>query len=356
MFFNVRSIAIVLAWVVWLSGAGFSWADMNKSCDEIRTVKVSPEEFMGDKSLTKQMSDLIAQGLKMAVQQVTDTRIRGETSETIRNDDGNYKHSDSQRFRGTVTSHKILKRELEKLGNKETLRITLQVNVCVRPADQVWYARIENIKSEKRGHLEWMQSRLKSPTDRIQLVRSGEQGAKDAAYRIQGLVFSENVAVRRFTNRNEIRAYQSCVRNQRSQARSQSRMLQSFGLGKLGGIVQGLGADSNSCGNQPQFFSGKRLEADAIFEIKICDTHLGDCQSARQPYQSMILIKTAQKTGLQNRKFYRRTNRSRGLLETEQKAEQEVEVAIRKFYYEGFGFVGAIALQNLQKALGMLDK
>ena len=327
MFFNVRSIAIVLAWVVWLSGAGFSWADMNKSCDEIRTVKVSPEEFMGDKSLTKQMSDLIAQGLRMAVQQVTTTRIRGETSETIRNDDGNFKHSGSQRFRGTVTSHKILKREIEKLGDKEILRITLQVNVCVRPADQVWYVRIEDIKSERRGHLEWMRSRLKSPNARIQLVRSGEQGAEDAAYRIQGLVFSENTAIRGYTNRNEIRAYRDCVRNQRSQVRSQSRMLQSFGLGKFGGIVQGLGTDSNSCGNRPQLFRGKRLEADAIFEIKICDTHLGDCQSSRQPYQSRILVKT----------------------------KEEAEVAIRKFYYEGFGFVGAIALQNLQKALGMLE-
>ena len=196
MFFNIRAIIILLASIVYLSGTGLSLADMNKSCDEIRTVKVSPEEFMGDKSLTKQMSDLIAQGLKMAVQQVTTTRIRGETSETIRNDDGNYKHSGSQRFRGTVTSHKILKRETKKLGNKDILRITLQVNVCVRSADQVWYVRIEDIKSERRGHLEWMQTRLKSPTDRIQLVRSGEQGA--AAYRIQGLVFSENVAVRRF--------------------------------------------------------------------------------------------------------------------------------------------------------------
>lgn len=225
MIFSYRTKVILVTLIMWIGGTGFSWAEMNKSCDEIHTVKVSPEEFLGDKSLTKQMSDLIAQGLRMAVQQVTATRIRGETSEMIRDDEGKYKHTGSQ---------------------------------------------------------------LKSSTTRIQLVRPGEQGAKDAAYRIQGLVFSEDISIRRYTNRDEIRAYHNCVRNQRSQARDQSRMLKSFGFGKFGGIVQGLGADSNSCGSQPQLISGKRLEADAIFEIKICDTHLGDCQSARQPYQSKV--------------------------------------------------------------------
>ena len=70
------------------------------------------------------------------------------------------------------------------------------------------------------------------------------------------------------------------------------------------------------------------MEAEAIFEKKVCDTHLGDCQIVRQPYDSRAIVKT----------------------------KKEEEVAIRRFYHEGFGLVGSFALHNLQRSLGMLEK
>ena len=152
-----------------------------------------------------------------------------------------------------------------KIGDRETLRLTLQVDVCVGPANQVWYVRIEDMMSEKDGGLVWMKSRLTSPTDRIQLVRPGELGAEHAPYRIQGLVFSENVSVRSFTNEDEIRLHDRCVRKQRSQARTQRHILNSFGLGNLGSVVQGGSDPSRACGDRPRRVRENRLVAEAVF-------------------------------------------------------------------------------------------
>ena len=324
----VRIAALFFLSVVWSGGAQQARANQDASCDTVHTVTVSPEEYVGDMSLTKLMSHLITIGRKMAVEQVTTTRVIGSSSETIKNDAVNFRSYSSERFVGTVTSHELLARETGRIGSRETLRLTLRVNVCVGPVDQVWYVRIGDIESEAKGELDWMKSRLKSPTDRIQLVRSGDLGADVAAFRIQGMVFSENVALRNYTNEKEIQAYDKCLRKLHSQDRNQRRMLNSFGLSQLTNIIQGTGDSSRACGYRPQRTSGKRLEAEAVFQVKICDTHLGDCQTVRQPYDSRTVVKT----------------------------KQDEEVAVRRFYHEGFGLAGAFALHNLQRSLGMLDK
>ena len=305
-------------------------ADTTNPCDKVHTVTVTPEEYVGDKSLTKLMSHLISVGRKMAVEQVTTTRVFSTSSEIIQDDTINFESSSSERFVGTVISHNVVERKPGLIGDRETLKITLEVNVCVEPSDQIWYVEIKDISSELHGNLEWMRFRIKSPTDRIQLVHSKELGANRAAYRIQGLVFSESISLRPYSNHDEIQTYHKCIRQQRSQAQAQSQLLNSFGFGQLGGVLQGLSKGSDACGHPPKQVTGQRLEGEAMFEIKICDTHFGDCQSVRQPYQSYIIINSRQK--------------------------EELELAARQFYDQGFGFVGSLALHNLQQTLGIINK
>lgn len=314
----------------------------SRICDDVTSVTVHPEEYVDDTSLTDLMSRLIANGRRLAVEQVTTTRVLSKSSERIRNDDISFKSDTSQRFRGTVTSHEILERTPGQIGNRETLRITMRVNVCVTPADQVWYVRIEEVRSETHGIIEWMQSRFHSPTDRIQLVRPGELRADEAAYKLLGQVFSENISVRNHTNINEVEAYKDCVQKKKQRAQTRNQQNQHYqspgqqkgsleqGLAGLAilGIVAALVSDADSCGDPPQLVTGEKFEAKAIFQIKICDTHSGDCRSFRQPYESQGLVKTA----------------------------NDKQVAHREFFHEGFGLVGAIALHDLQGRLGMLAK
>ena len=321
----VRAGALLLVCIAWSGEPQRAWAG---TCDTVHTVTVSPEEYMEGISLTDLMSHLISIGRRMAVEQVTTTRVLSESSETIHDDDVDFRSHSSERVVGTVNSHEVVAREFGKIGTRETLRLTLRVDVCVGPADQVWYVRIDDMESETVGDLAWMKSRLKSPTDRIQLVRPGELGAEHAPYRIEGLAFSEIVSVRSFTNEDQIRRYDQCVRTKRSQARTQRRVLDSFGLRNLVSVVQGAGDPSRACGDRPRRIRGNRLEAEAVFEIKICDTHIGDCQAVRQRHGSRTVVRT----------------------------KEDEEVARRRFYHEGFGFVGTIALHTLQRSLGMLDR
>ena len=328
MALTTRVSVMWLVCLAWLPAPMLSWADAGTPCNESHAVTVSPEEYVGDTSLTELMSKLIAMGRKMAVGQVTTTRVLGQSRETIRNDDISFRSDTLQQFRGTVTAHEILSREAGRIGNRDTLRIVMRVNVCVTPADQVWYVRIADIKSETGGPFDWMKARFKSPTDRIQLVQFGEQRAANAAYEMRGLAFSENVSVRDYTNNEKIQAYNICVRKQKAQARTQRQVLGAFGLGSVGRIIEGVGSGPGSCGDPPKRARGRRLEAQAIFELKICDTHSGDCQSARQSHT------------------YQRPVTTKG----------DTQAAVRDFYHEGFGLVGALALHNLQRTLGMLDK
>ena len=321
----VRASLILLSCVAWSGGPRQASAE---ACDSVQSVTVSPEEYVGDARLRDLMAHLIASGRKMAVEQVTTTRVLAKSTETIQNDNVNFQSYSSERFVGTVNSHEILAQESGRIGKRETLRLTMRVNVCVGPANQIWYIRVQDIESERSGVLDWMTSRLKSPTDRIQLVRSGELGADDASYTIRGLVFSERISVGDFTNEKEIQEYNNCVRRVQSQTQTQKNLLNSIGLGRLGSLVPRNGNSSAACGNRPQRILGKRLETEAIFQIKICDPHLGDCQAVRQLYDSRAVVKT----------------------------KKEEEIAVRRFYHEGFGLVGSIALHNLQRSLGMLDK
>ena len=321
----VRAGALLLACIAWFGEPQRAWAE---TCDTVHTVTVSPEEYMDGLSLTDLMSHLISIGRRMAVEQVTTTRVLSESRETIQDDDVDFRSHSSERFVGTVNSHEIVSRELGKIGSRETLRLTLRVDVCVGPADQVWYVRIDDMESETAGDLAWMKSRLKSPTDAIQLVRPGELGAEHAPYRIQGMAFSENVSIRGFTNEDKIRQHDQCVRKRREQARNQKQILNSFGLGSLTMVVQGGGDPSRVCGDRPRRIRGERLEAEAVFEIKVCDTHIGDCLTVREPYDFQTVVKT----------------------------REDEEVARRRFYHEGFGLAGTVALHNLQRTLGMLDQ
>ncbi|MCY4590439.1 MAG: hypothetical protein OXE86_07735 [Alphaproteobacteria bacterium] len=321
----VRAGALLLVCIAW---SGEPQQALAGSCDTVHTVTVSPEEYMEGVSLTDLMSHLISTGRRMAVEQVTTTRVLSASSETIHDDDVDFRSHSSERVVGTVNSHKVVAREFGKIGTRETLRVTLQVDVCVGPADQIWYVRIDDLVSETKGDLAWMKSRLKSPTDRIQLVRPGELGAEHAPYRIEGLAFSEKASVHSFTNDDQIRRYDQCVQTRRSQAQTQMQFLNSFGLGNFGSVVRGAGDPSRACGDRPRHTRGNRLEAEAVFEIKICDTHIGNCQVVRQRHDSRTIVRT----------------------------KEDAEVAHRQFYHEGFGFVGAIALHTLQRSLGMLDR
>lgn len=322
------TVTLALTLTTWLPAPTFLWAEIDPACEKVHTVTVSPEEYVGDTSLTELMSRLTATGREMAVGQVTTTRVLGKSKETIRDDNIRFTSDTSQRFRGTVTSHEILERAHGKIGSRETLRITMRVTVCVTPADQVWYVRVEDITSEKLGAFDFMKARFASPTDRIQLVQAGDERATDATHKMHALAFSEKVSVRDYTNDDEIQAYRKCVREQRAGARAAGQVLGAFGLGNIGRALESAGGQTTSCGDEPRRFRGKRLEAEAIFKLDICDTHSGDCQSVRQRHESQKRVAT----------------------------KKDARDAVREFYDEGFGLVGALALHNLQRTLGMSDK
>ena len=303
-------------------------AGTDEPCDKRVSVTVHPEEYATGTSLTDLMSKLIAAGRRMAVEQVTTTQVLSKSNEMTRNEDISFKSDTSQRFRGTVISHEILEREPGRIGSRETLRVKMRVNVCVTPADQVWYVRIEDVGSETYGPFEWMKSRFHSPTEQIQLVRSARLRAGEAAYKMHGWAFSERLSVQNYTNRKDTQAYYNCVKKQRARARNSQRVLGALGLGDVGRILEGLTSGAGSCGDPPERVAGRRLEAEAIFQIKICDAHSGDCLTVRQPFDFQRSVRT----------------------------EKDKKVALLEFYQEGFRLVGAIALQRLQRNLGMLDK
>jgi len=114
----------------------------NEKCKEIRQAEVEGREFLAPNSKYGDLkSAIVQQGLIDAVKQTLGTEIRHRASlATTQTDDqvsDRHKELSYEKARGNVRSYKVIKEDVQKMGEAMVLVITMSVEVCVPDESQL---------------------------------------------------------------------------------------------------------------------------------------------------------------------------------------------------------------------------
>ena len=267
------SVVVAVA-ALWMSVA-------NAACNEPVTVRVVPEEFVHPgSSLTELQEQLVLAGRRMAIREVATQRLG--TVETLAEEGGSvtYTSATHGQFTGHVTGHRVVSTDSGRLGELLTLKITMDVDVCVTAQDRTLFVRFGTFNTEDGKVLERMPAQLawlNNQRDGIGFLAPGDSPDVRARWVMDGEITDAHVDARDWNNQQEIDRWQVCERNRRQapQGVTGNRDLDLF----LSVLTQPA-----DCGPRPQWTRGRDLAARAVFQVRVCDVEFGNCRVFRQRY------------------------------------------------------------------------
>ena len=289
------------------------------ACADPVTVHVVAEEFVHPgSSLAELQEQLVLAGRRTAIREVATQRLG--TVESLIEEDGavTYTSSTRGRFTGHVTGHRVIDTGSGRLGELLTLKITMDVDVCVTAQDHTLFVRFGQFRADDGQVLERLPAQLawlNNQRDGIGFLAPEESPGVPARWTMDGEVVDVAVNARDWNNQQEIDAWRTCERNRRQPAAgiTGNRDLDLF----LSVLTQPA-----DCGPRPQRVRGRDLTAQATFQIRVCDADFGDCRVFRQRYEEAW--------------------RNVG--------DRRWSNLAPTFWRDGFGFVAAVAVNALEPA------
>ena len=252
------------------------------ACSDPVTVRVFPEEFVHPgSSLAELQEQLVLAGRRTAIREVATERLG--TVESLIEEDGavTYTSATRGRFTGHVTGHRVVDTDSGRLGELLTLRVTMDVDVCITAQDHTLFVRLGQFRTDDGRVLERMPAQLawlNNQRDGIGFLAPDESPGVPARWTMDGEVVDVAVNARDWDNRQAIESWRACERDRRRSANATTgnRDLDLF----LSVLTQPA-----DCGPGPQRVRGRDLTAQATFQIRVCDADFGDCRVFRQRYE-----------------------------------------------------------------------